>query len=73
MVRPQRGHRPLPAAQVVPQLEHWATPARPLPFCAGGQAYPLPLMLAPSTLSNAQEDCGNRGRLKNSYFLLCYL
>ena len=69
MVLPQRGHRPLPEAQVVPQLEHWATLRRGAGFWAGGQAYtlpPTPPTLSPSTLSKAQEDWGNRGREKNS-------
>ena len=77
MVRPQRGHRPLWAAQVVPQFEHWAT-FRGAALWAGGQAYTVPVaplaqlpLVAPSTLSKAQEDWGNKGREKNSSFLSC--
>ena len=69
MVRPQRGHRPLPLAQVVPQLEHWATLRRGVALWAGGQAYtlpPTPPTVSPSTFSKAQEDWGNKGREKNS-------
>ena len=75
MVLPQRGQRPLLAAQVVPQLEHWATGRCPPLFCAGGQAYTLPFMplaVGPSTVSKAQEDWGNKGREKNSLFTPCY-
>lgn len=78
MVRPQRGHRPLCAAQVVPQLEHWATLRGVVQLWAGGQAYTVPVaplthvpLDAPSTLSKAQEDWGNSGREKNSSFLSC--
>ena len=31
----------------------------------------VPFAVAPSTVSNAHEDCGNSGRLKNSFFPLC--
>ena len=76
MVRPQRGQSPLLLAQVVPQLEHWATPPLPLPLGAGGQVYMVPfapLAEVPSTGSKAQEDWGNKGREKNSSGSTCYL
>ena len=76
IVRPQRGQMELLPAQVVPQLEQvltqWLaetvvpgqTVLAPLNMLVA--AVPLEDAEAPATGSNAQLDCGNNGRLKNS-------
>ena len=70
MVEPQRGQMLPPLAQVVPQLEQVHTESEGF---VDGQftLVPLnmvvvPLLVADSTASNAQLDCGKSGRLKNS-------
>jgi len=76
IVRPQRGQMVLLPAQVVPQLEQVLT-QQPADTVVPGQTVLLPLNIlvaavpfeaadAPATVSNAQLDCGNNGRLKNS-------
>lgn len=74
MVEPQRGQMLPLLAHVVPQLEQVHTD---IVAVVDGQGTLVPSnilvvfepLLAEFTLSNAQLDCGNNGRLKNSSYM----